>query len=182
MSGIKPDNHIYGTIVNGLVKENKLDEAFSVSREMMQSGLRPNNVVFSSLIYGCIHTRQLMRANETFDLMRNYIEEPDAITLALMMKVSELQHNTERAIHLFNSLEVHDQTPTLGCFHAVMHACARSWRYDVQAFDFYKKLQAAGLAPTLQTFHILLEACSQHGDFVKANDVLLDLQEKSPTI
>ena len=184
LSGIKPDAHIYGTIVHGLVKEKKLNEAFATSREMMKAGLRPNNVVFSSLIYGCIQSRELARANETFDLMRNYIEEPDAITLALMIKVSELQHHTERAIQLFNSMEVHDQTPTVGCYHAIMHACARSWQYDVQAFDFYQKMQAAGLAPTLQTFHILLEACTQHGDFVKANEVLIELQEKGlePTV
>ena len=81
LSGVSPDQHIYGVLVNGLILEGKLNEAFSVTREMSESGLRPNNIVFSSLIYGCIKKRQLARANETFDLMRNYIEEPDSISI-----------------------------------------------------------------------------------------------------
>lgn len=178
LSGVKPDEYIYGTIVNGLVKEGKLDEAYGVSREMMKAGMRPNNVVFSSLIYGCIKKHQLARANETFDLMRNYIEEPDAITLALMIKVSEMQHNTERAIALFDSMSLHQQTPTAGCYLAIMHACARSWRYDVMTFDFYTKMLNAGFSPSLPAYHILLESCIQHGDFVRANNVLIELQDQ----
>ena len=178
LSGVKPDEYIYGIVVHGLVKEGKLDDAYGVSREMMKTGMRPNNVIFSSLICGCIKKHQLARANETFDLMRNYIEEPDAITLALMIKVSEMQHNTERAIALFDSISVHDQTPTAGCYLAIMHACANSWRYDVMAFDYYKKMLVAGFSPSLQAYHILLEACTQHGDFVRANSVLMELQDQ----
>lgn len=178
LSGVKPDEYIYGIIVHGLVKEGKLDDAYAVSREMMKTGMRPNNVIFSSLIGGCIQRHQLARADETFDLMRNYIEEPDAITLALMIKVSEMQHNTERAITLFDSISIHDQTPTAGCYLAIMHACAHSWRYDVMAFDYYKKMLVAGFSPSLQAYHILLEACTQHGDFVRANNVLMELQDQ----
>lgn len=91
LSGVQPDSYVYGTVVNGLVRERRLEDAYAVSRSMLQSGLRPNNVVVSSLLYGCIATRQLHRADETFDLLRNYIEEPDTITLSLMIKVSELE-------------------------------------------------------------------------------------------
>ena len=178
LSGVSPDLHIYGVLVNGLVMEGKLNEAYSVTREMSESGLRPNNVIFSSLIYGCIKKRQLARANETFDLMRNYIEEPDSISIALMIKVAELQHNTERAIRFFDSLDVHHQLVTQGCYHAIMHACARSWRYDVMAFDYFQKMEVAGIAPSLSSYHILLEACAQHGDFVRANSVLVQLQDR----
>ena len=178
LSGVSPDQHIYGVLVNGLVLEGKLNEAFSLTREMSESGLRPNNIIFSSLIYGCIKKRQLARANETFDLMRNYIEEPDSISIALMIKVAELQHNTERAIRLFDSLDIHHQLATQGCYHAIMHACARSWRYDVMAFDYFQKMEVAGIAPSLASYHILLEACAQRGDFVRANDVLIQLQER----
>ena len=178
LSGVSPDQHIYGVLVNGLVLEGKLNEAFSVTREMSESGLRPNNIIFSSLIYGCIKKRQLARANETFDLMRNYIEEPDSISIALMIKVSELQHNTERAIRFFDSLDVHQQLVTQGCYHAIMHACARSWRYDVMAFDYFQKMEVAGIAPSLSSYHILLEACAQRGDFVRANSVMVQLQER----
>ena len=178
LSGVSPDQHIYGVLVNGLVLEGKLNEAFSVTREMSESDLRPNNIIFSSLIYGCIKKRQLARANETFDLMRNYIEEPDSISIALMIKVSELQHNTERAIRFFDSLDVHHQLVTQGCYHAIMHACARSWRYDVMAFDYFQKMEVAGIAPSLSSYHILLEACAQRGDFVRANSVMVQLQER----
>ena len=90
LSGVQPDSYVYGTVVNGLVREHKLEEAYALSRSMLQAGLRPNNVVISSLLCGCIASRQLRRADETFDLLRNYVEEPDAITLSLMIKVSDV--------------------------------------------------------------------------------------------
>lgn len=176
LSGVKPDSYIYGAVVNGLVREHKLEEAYALSRTMLQSGLRPNNVVISSLLCGCIATRQLRRADDTFDLLRNYVEEPDAITLSLMIKVSELQHNTERAMALFASLPVHQQSPTQGTFHAVMHACARSDRYDILAFHYFDQMVAAGFQPSLQSYHILLDACARHGDFARADETLRRLQ------
>ena len=178
LSGVTPDHHVYGILVKGLVSEGRLNDAYALTREMTESGLRPNNVIFASLIYGCIKKHQLTRANETFDLMRNYVEEPDSISIALMIKVAEFQHNTERAMRLFDSLEVHHQLVTRGCYHAIMHACAHSWRYDVMAFDYFKKMELAGIEPNLQSFHILLEACSTQGDFVRANSVLMQLQEQ----
>ena len=176
LSGVQPDSYVYGTVVNGLVRERRLEDAYAVSRSMLQSGLRPNNVVVSSLLYGCIATRQLHRADETFDLLRNYIEEPDTITLSLMIKVSELEHRTERAMALFDSLAVHQQSPTQGTFHAVMHACARSPRYDILAFHYFRQMVAAGIQPSLQSYHILLDACARHGDFARADETLRELQ------
>lgn len=174
--GRAADSYVYGTVVNGLVRERRLEDAYAVSRSMLQSGLRPNNVVVSSLLYGCIATRQLHRADETFDLLRNYIEEPDTITLSLMIKVSELEHRTERAMALFDSLAVHQQSPTQGTFHAVMHACARSPRYDILAFHYFRQMVAAGIQPSLQSYHILLDACARHGDFARADETLRELQ------
>ena len=46
------------------------------------------------------------------------------------------------------------------------------------AFDYYKKMLVAGFSPSLQAYHILLEACTQHGDFVRANNVLMELQDQ----
>lgn len=63
--------------------------------------------------------------------------------------MAELEHNTEKAIHLFDSLEVHQQPITQGCYHAVMSACAHSWRYDVMTRDYFKQMVNAGFRPTL---------------------------------
>lgn len=177
MSGLKPDLHVYGTIMNGLVKEGSLDTAYGLSRQMTEAGIRPNNVVVASLIYGCIAKRQLSRADETFDLMRNYIEEADSITTSLMIKVAELQHNTEKAIHLFDSLEVHQQPVTQGCYHAVMSACAKSWRYEVMTHDYFHQMVNAGYQPTRVSYHLLLQACATSGDFCEVDRVLRAMQE-----
>lgn len=171
LQGLLPDCHIFGILVHGLVSEGYLDKAYTVVREMTEQGIKPNNVVISSLLYGCIQKHQVQRACETFDLMRNYIEEADSISLALMIKVSELQHNTEKAIQFFNSLDIHHLPITQGCYHAIMHACATSWRYDVKTFEYFDKMVNAGIKPTLTSFHIQLEACSKHGDFLKVNDI-----------
>lgn len=177
LQGITPNQHIYGMIVHGLVREGHLDEAYTVTREMTENGVRPNNVIFSCLINGCIKSHQLLRASETFDLMRNYVEEADSISTALMIKVSEMAKNTEKAIQFFNSIELHNQPMTQGCYHAIMHACAVSWRYDVKAFDYFEKMVNAGLKPTLASYHILLEACTKHGDFVRVNDVFRQIHD-----
>lgn len=181
MSGIKPDSHIYGTLINGLVREGSLNEAYGLSKQMTESGIRPNNVVIASLIYGCIQKHQLSRAEETFDLMRNYIEESDSITTSLMIKVAELEHNTEKAIHLFDSLEVHQQPITQGCYHAVMSACAHSWRYDVMTRDYFKQMVNAGFRPTLASYHLLLQACATSGDFCEVDEVLRAMQREGVT-
>lgn len=177
MSGLKPDLHVYGTIINGLVKEGSLDAAYGLSRQMTEAGIHPNNVVVASLIYGCIEKRQLSRADETFNLMRNYIEEADSITTSLMIKVAELQHNTEKAIHLFDSLEVHQQPVTQGCYHAVMSACAKSWRYEVMTHDYFHQMVNAGYQPTRVSYHLLLQACATSGDFCEVDRVLRAMQE-----
>ena len=96
--------------------------------------------------------------------------------MSLIIKVSELQRNTERAMALFDSLAVHQLTPTQGTIHAVMHACARSHRYDILAFHYFRQMQAAGIQPTLQSYHILLDACARHGDFARADETLGELQ------
>lgn len=181
MSGIQPDSHIYGTLINGLVREGSLNEAYGLSKQMTESGIRPNNVVIASLIYGCIQKHQLSRAEETFDLMRNYIEESDSITTSLMIKVAELEHNTEKAIHLFDSLEVHQQPVTQGCYHAVMSACAHSWRYDVMTRDYFKQMVNAGFRPTLASYHLLLQACATSGDFCEVDAVLRAMQREGVT-
>lgn len=181
LQGHSLDYHVYGVLVNGLVRDGYLDEAYTLTREMTERGKRPNNVIISSLLVGCIKKRQLDRACETFDLMRNYIEEADSISTALMIKVAEMQHRTEQAILFFESLEIHNQPITQGCYHAVMHACAASWRYDVKAFDFFEMMVDSGITPTLTSYHILLEACGKHGDFVKVNDIFRRIHESGLT-
>ena len=77
---------------------------------------------------------------------------------------------------LFDSLAVHQQSPTQGTFHAVMHACARSPHYDILAFHYFRQMVAAGIQPSLQSYHILLNACARHGDFARADETLRELQ------
>ena len=50
MKGIKPNQQIYNTLINGYCKNDKISEALHLAEKMMEQGLKPDDVTFDILI------------------------------------------------------------------------------------------------------------------------------------
>ena len=89
--GIRPNEYIYSTVINGLSRAGDPDGALGVWEMMIGKGTRPNTVLYTALIDGlCRHGR----VDEAEDALSKMIAEdctPNVLTYSSLVFVDILR-------------------------------------------------------------------------------------------
>ncbi|XP_078438610.1 uncharacterized protein LOC144709081 [Wolffia australiana] len=83
--GCPPDAYTYTTLISGLAKLGRTDQAMALFREMKNEKLPPNVVTFSGLIHGLCLNGKLDEALEVFSSMGSSGVAPNGVTYGCLM-------------------------------------------------------------------------------------------------
>merc|ERR1719174_3198634 len=99
--GVHPSNFTLSVLVKLMNRARKLDQAFTLVREISQKyNFKPNVHVYTNLIQACTSSRQLARAMETLGSMVKDNVLPESRTYMLLVRACMSNNQAQQAVAL----------------------------------------------------------------------------------
>ncbi len=67
--GLKPDEILYNSLLDGCSKSAQIDLAFDLYEQMLLEGIKPSTITFNSLIDACVRCNNLHKGWEILEEM-----------------------------------------------------------------------------------------------------------------
>jgi pentatricopeptide repeat protein len=95
-----------------------------------------------------------------------------------MIRVCAATHDSEKALRLFNDLELDGFIEHSKPYNSIIMACASTYRFAPKAIEYWHLMHAKNILPDQVTYVAVLKACAQLGDTQTAYDALQELKLK----
>lgn len=92
--------------------------------------------------------------------------------MSYMIRLCSKTHDSEKAIRLFNDLELDGFVEHSKPYNSIIAACASTKRYAPKAIEYWHLMHAKSILPDFHTYTEVLKACAHLGDTTTAYDVL----------
>ena len=142
-------------------------------------GLEPDVVCYTTLIDGYRKVNDLDKVWELYQecvQKRKPGQDIDEQLMSYMIRTCSATHDSEKAIRIFNDLELDGFTEHSKPYNSIMMACASTVRYADKAIEYWHLMGAKNIQPDQVTYIAVLKACAQLGDIQTAFDVLQELK------
>ena len=141
--------------------------------------MKPDVVTYTALIDGYNKVNNLDKCWELYEEcseMRKPGQDIDEVLLSYMIRVCAATHDSERALRLFNDLEIDGFVEHAKPYNSIMMACASTKRYAGKAIEYWHAMHAKNIPGDQVTYVAVLKACAQLGDIQTAYDALKELK------
>merc|ERR1719324_2258113 len=99
--GIQPNIITYSAILKGYCQENRLDEAFQVLQDMLQTTrFKPDEIMYNTLLDGCARQGLFERGFKVLSEMEADGISPSNFTLSLLVKLCSRSKRLARAFEV----------------------------------------------------------------------------------
>ncbi|XP_057448909.1 pentatricopeptide repeat-containing protein At2g17525, mitochondrial [Lotus japonicus] len=171
----------YNSIIYGLFKQNRFDEATEFLTKMRQ--LFPRAVDRSLMILEHSKDGAIEDAKRVYDQMIDEGGIPSILVYNCLVHGFCKEHSVREAIELMNEMIVNNCFPVPATFNAIITGFCRQGKVE-SALKFLEDITARGCVPNTESYSPLIGALSRKGDLQKAiqvfgemveNDILPDL-------
>lgn len=111
-AGCKPNEYIYTSYLDALVKNGCHEEAMTIFQEMQDAGCRPNIYTFSVMIQSLVETLQLEAACELYERMKKLDFTPNSASYSNLVKAHARRPDLEKAIWFYREMMDAGLTPS----------------------------------------------------------------------
>ncbi|XP_024377080.1 uncharacterized protein [Physcomitrium patens] len=111
-SGIKPNEYIYSSYIDALVKGGCHEEAIMVFKEMQEAGCRPNIFTYSVVILSLVESMQLEAACELYERMTKLQYKPNSTAYSVLIRAHAKGPDMEKAIYFYREMIDSGLTPS----------------------------------------------------------------------
>jgi pentatricopeptide repeat protein len=134
--GVKPDEVLYNSLLDGCSKNNQMAKAFEIYQMMLEEGtVKPTTVTFNSLIDCCVRCNVQSRAWQLYEEMQAQGVKADNYTYSSLFK--SIRHESQkqelnRAFAIYNSFasSANSITPDEILFNVLLDACINCKQLD----------------------------------------------------
>jgi len=158
--GIEPNIITYSAILKGYCQANRLDEAFQLMAQMMQTtDLRPDEIMYNTLLDGCARQGLYDKGMQVLGEMQQVGVPPTNFTLSVLVKLAS------RSKRIDNAFELCDEITSKYRFRLNMHVYSNLVHGCVMAKDLQRgmevlqKMLSERVRPDARTYDSLLRAC-----------------------
>lgn len=187
-NNIEPTLHSYGALVLAYTRNKQIDDAFDLVEAMRRHGYKPDQVIYSTLIRGCVEVKDYDRAWQTFEHLPTYVQEfYDEVTYSLMIGVAGKEKKVEKALQLFEEMQVRNLVPTDITYNSLISSLANFSKpkngveYYDKMFEIFASMEANGYVPDVYTYTTVFHACANMGDIVKAREFIEKMRKQGVT-
>ncbi|KAK4782924.1 hypothetical protein SAY86_007298 [Trapa natans] len=153
----------YSKLIDAYAKENRLEDAERVLKQMDENGVTPDILISTILVHMYSKLGNLDRAKEAFEILRAQGFRPDikAYNSMIMAHINAGQPKLGEA--LMRDMEARDLKPTEDIYMALLRSFAQQG--DVNgAGKIATTMQFAGIQPSMESCTLLVEAYGKVGD------------------
>ncbi|KAM7262208.1 hypothetical protein ACFE04_021285 [Oxalis oulophora] len=136
------DANIYGIIINGYLKRNKLSKALDTFQRMKEAGYLPSASTYTEIIQRLLKSNEYRRACGLYDEMLERGVKPDTVAITAMVAGHVSQKNIPEAWKVFQSMEDHGIKPTWKSYSVFVKELCKISRTD-EVFNVLDAMQAS---------------------------------------
>jgi pentatricopeptide repeat protein len=81
-----------------------------------------------------------------------------------MIRVCAATHDSEKALRMFNDLQIDGFIEHSKPYNSIIMACASTKRYAAKAIEYWHTMHVKNIPPDQVTYVAVLKACAQIGD------------------
>jgi len=168
------------SIIMAYARTGSPENAELLINEMREEmGLQPDVVCYTALIDGYFKKNKIDRCWELYDECsekRLPGQDLDEVLMSYMIRVSAATHDSEKAMRLFNDLQVDGFVEHVKPYNSVMMACSSTKRFSAKTIEFWHTMHMKNIPGDQVTYVAVLRACAKLGDVQTAYDALLEMK------
>lgn len=149
--GILPSVHRLNSVLLAYVKNGKPHAAHNYLKDMERiQKVIPDTVSYTTLIQGYREANELKTCWELFELCNQRAKpgmDVDEQLLGYMIRVCAATHESEKALKLFNDLQLDGFIEHSKPYNAIIMACASTKRYAGKAIEYWHMMHAKNIMP-----------------------------------
>jgi pentatricopeptide repeat protein len=115
-----PNNITYNSVIDCCIKNNELERAEEMFREMTTSNLKPDIITFSTIIKGCLKLSELSTAINYLYSMKNCEIKPDEVLLNSFLDGCDKLQNYNKAIEIYQYILSFGVEPSMMSYSIMM--------------------------------------------------------------
>mmetsp|Transcript_43803 Transcript_43803/g.76270 ORF Transcript_43803/g.76270 Transcript_43803/m.76270 type:complete len:682 (-) Transcript_43803:94-2139(-) len=158
--GIEPNIITYSAILKGYCQANRLDEAFQLMSQMMQTTeLRPDEIMYNTLLDGCARQGLYDKGMQILAEMKQVDVPPTNFTLSVLVKLASRSKRLDSAFELCDEISSkYKFRLNMHVYSNLVHGCVMA--KDLQrGMEVLQKMLSERVRPDARTYDSLLRAC-----------------------
>mmetsp|Transcript_115177 Transcript_115177/g.199067 ORF Transcript_115177/g.199067 Transcript_115177/m.199067 type:complete len:664 (-) Transcript_115177:22-2013(-) len=158
--GIEPNLITYSSILKGHCQANRLDEAFHLMEQMVQTtDLRPDEIMYNTLFDGCARQYLYDKGMEMLEEMQTFGVQPTNYTLSVVVKLASRCKRLDRAFELCEEISCkYNFQLNMHVYSNLIHSCVMNKEFP-RGMDVFVQMLTKNIRPDARTYESLLRAC-----------------------
>uniref|UniRef100_A0A7C9EWF6 Uncharacterized protein n=1 Tax=Opuntia streptacantha TaxID=393608 RepID=A0A7C9EWF6_OPUST len=169
--GCSPDSYTYGTLITGLCKFGRTEEANELFREMETKGCLPTVVTYTSLIHGLCQAERLGEALILFKEMRSKGIKPNVFTYSSLMDGLCKNGRSSHALELLELMACQHLTPNMVTYSTLIHGLCKDGNLR-DALELFDRMKLQGLKPDVGLYGKIISGFCDLKKFQEAANFL----------
>ena len=142
--GLPPSRMRMNALILAYCKKNEALNAEKVLREMVKSGLKPDAVTYTTVIDAYKRVRNIEKCWELYEYyttntgLESDGKGADEFLLGFMVRLCAATHDAEKAIRIFNEMEMNGYVRHAIPYNSIIFALASTKRYSEKALEYWR--------------------------------------------
>lgn len=158
-AGCTPDAVTYSTLISGLCRAGRIEEAWGVLDKMEEMKCPPTVRCYTSLVLGYCNDGRIDEARHLVDRMESFGCRPDAVTYTILIDAMCKRGEVEDARKVLGESGLKGWRPNQVTYNVFIHGLCKVGRID-EAFRELDAMRVRGLCPTMEILHVLFDSLS----------------------
>ncbi|KAF3670587.1 putative protein arginine N-methyltransferase PRMT10-like [Capsicum annuum] len=167
----------YNSLIDGFLKEDDVNSALTVYREMCDSGISPDVVTYTTLIDGFCKSNNIDLALKMLNEMRNREIKLDVIAYAVLIDGFCKRRDMKSASELFDEILQVGLSPNQFVYNSMLSGL-RNVNNMEEALVLRDRMISEGVSCDLETYTTLIDGLLKDGKIVLASDLFTEMLGK----
>ncbi|KAH7666836.1 TPR-like protein [Dioscorea alata] len=168
---LRPDSTTYSTLITGLCRVGRIDEALDFVAIMWEENCPPSVQTFTAIVHGFCLQGNLDDARRFMEFMDSKQCPPNVVTYNVFVEALCKVGRFDQVEKVLEESKLKGWKPNVVTYNTYMNGLCK-WGKARDAFGLLKVMLENGLCPTVVTLNILLECLCQESNFLEVKYLL----------
>ncbi|MED6188194.1 hypothetical protein PIB30_083754 [Stylosanthes scabra] len=176
--GVQPSEVTFGTLINGLCKSMRLQEALKLKEVMIRDyRLKPNVNLYTTLIKGCCDVGDMGRAFRIKDEMVRNNVKLDATVYNTLINALFKAGRKDEGWHILDEMSKNGGKADLVTYNVMVMEFCREKNFE-EAFRVLDGMEGRGVKPDIVIYNVIIGWLCKAGKCSEANDLFQDMPRR----
>lgn len=177
-SSIKVDEVLFNSVLDICIKNNDINKAEEIFREMKKSDITPSAITFSIMIKGYGNEKNLEKCYELYQELLSMNLIPNEIIFGCLMNCAVKCSNLELMIEIYQKMLSLNMKMNSVIFTTLIKGFAKMKKYE-ESFSVYDSITKQEKEKSnIIMFNAILDVCAESENYEKLLSIFNELQEE----